>query len=140
MNVDPTDHYCREIVELHEGGSTIDDPVAGLTSDMKGRWTIGAFNHEDSNTKETPKLVEDFGYAEHRYSQPEIDTLNHMGFRWSSSDKEWLNDSGEREYGVHKDSYDNHLVLRVVEYDSNGDYSESYEHFKTIQELEEYLK
>jgi hypothetical protein len=58
MNVDPLDHYCAEIVDLYEGGSTIDDPVAGLTSDMKGRWTIGAFDTEKSNKKETPKMKE----------------------------------------------------------------------------------
>lgn len=58
MNIDPIQHYCGEILELQEGGSKIDDATAGLTSDMGGRWTIGAFQHKKANKNETPKMKE----------------------------------------------------------------------------------
>ena len=59
MGVDPIQHYCSQILELHEGGSKISDYRAGLTTDMKGRWTIGAFDTTKSNKKETPKMKEE---------------------------------------------------------------------------------
>lgn len=137
--VDPIQHYCSEILELQEGGSKISDYKAGLTSDMKGRWTIGAFQHSKANKKETPSLKED-GYMEHRYSNPEISALKHMGFHWVPKDKEWFNDSrGRTELSVHKDMADNRIVLMTAGYDEDGQYTEDYESFKDIQELEEYL-
>lgn len=41
MKNDPIDHYCSKINLIVEGGSKITEPHAGITSDMKGRWTIG---------------------------------------------------------------------------------------------------
>lgn len=87
MNVDPLDHYCSEIVELHEGGSTIDDPIAGLTSDMKGRWTIGTFDTKKLNNKETPAINEGFGLD--MYDSDHIEELEKKGFRWLESEKKW---------------------------------------------------
>lgn len=56
--IDPVEHYCSEIQMLLEGGSKITEPRAGITSDMKGRWTIGSFQHDKAGQKETPKLKE----------------------------------------------------------------------------------
>jgi hypothetical protein len=44
--------------QLHEGGSTITDFKAGLTSDMKkgSRWTITAFQPHAANKSETPAM------------------------------------------------------------------------------------
>jgi hypothetical protein len=55
---DPLEKYCSEIQLLMEGGSTILEPNAGITSDMKGRWTIGSFSPDPHGKKETPKLKE----------------------------------------------------------------------------------
>jgi hypothetical protein len=55
---DPVEHYCSEIQMLLEGGSRITEPRAGITSDMKGRWTIGSFTHNEMGKKETPQLKE----------------------------------------------------------------------------------
>jgi len=94
-----------------------------------------------ANKKETPELKEDgFGYMEHRYSNPEISALKYMGFHWVPKDKEWFNDSrGREELSVYKDADDNRFVLRTTGYDEDGQFKEEYEHFKDIQELEEYL-
>lgn len=58
MSIDPFQYYCFKLLELHEGGSDITEPHAGITSDMKGRWTIGAFDTKKSNKKETPEMKE----------------------------------------------------------------------------------
>lgn len=58
MAKDPIEHYCSKINILLEGGSKITEPHAGITSDMKGRWTIGAFQHDKHGEKETPSLKE----------------------------------------------------------------------------------
>lgn len=56
---DPINHYCSLIQEsISEGGSTIKEPHAGITSDMSGRWTIKAFNTDKKNAKETPPMKE----------------------------------------------------------------------------------
>lgn len=55
---DPVEKYCSQIQILLEGGSKITEPRAGITSDMKGRWTIGAFQHDKQGEKETPSLKE----------------------------------------------------------------------------------
>ena len=58
-NWDPVNHYCSAIQLLFEGGSEIVGPHShGITSDMKGRWTIGAFDTDKFGKKETPKLKE----------------------------------------------------------------------------------
>lgn len=46
-----------------EGGAKLTGrgKVTGQTSDMVGDWTIGAFDHEHSNKKETPPIEEDGG-------------------------------------------------------------------------------
>jgi hypothetical protein len=59
VNPDPTEHFCKEILDLEVGGSKIEDPAAGLTTDMEdGRWTIHSFDTRKSNKKETPSLKE----------------------------------------------------------------------------------
>jgi hypothetical protein len=58
MNGDHIDHFCSAIQLLNEGGSKITEPNAGITSDMTGRWTIGAFDTSKKNKKETPALTE----------------------------------------------------------------------------------
>ncbi|NDI17715.1 MAG: hypothetical protein EBY83_07110 [Verrucomicrobia bacterium] len=58
MNGDHIDHFCSAIQLLNEGGSKITEPNAGITSDMNGRWTIGAFDTSKKNKKETPALTE----------------------------------------------------------------------------------
>ena len=59
VNYDPIDHYCFLIQEaINEGGSTIKEPHAGITSDMSGRWTIKAFDTDKKNKKETPQMEE----------------------------------------------------------------------------------
>jgi hypothetical protein len=59
VNYDPIDHYCFLIQEsINEGGSSIKEPHAGITSDMSGRWTIKAFDTDKKNAKETPQMKE----------------------------------------------------------------------------------
>lgn len=43
-----------------EGGAALTGrgKVTGHTSDMKGNWVIGAFDHEHANKKETPPMKE----------------------------------------------------------------------------------
>jgi len=45
---------------LNEGGAKLTTPRGheGLTTDMKGRWTIGAFDTKHANKKETPAMKE----------------------------------------------------------------------------------
>jgi hypothetical protein len=62
--IDPVEHYCSEIQMLLEGGSKIIEPHAGITSDMKGRWTIGSFQHDEGGKKETPDMREVVGTNE----------------------------------------------------------------------------
>ena len=61
MNGDHIDHFCSAIQLLNEGGSKITEPNAGITSDMTGRWTIGAFDTSKKNKKETPEMTEVVG-------------------------------------------------------------------------------
>lgn len=60
-SVDPINYYCSAIEKLIEGGAKLTTPRGheGLTTDMKGRWTIGAFDTKKSNKKETPEIKED---------------------------------------------------------------------------------
>ena len=60
VNFDPIDHYCSFIQQLAEGGAklTTSRGHEGLTTDMKGRWTIGAFDTSKKNKKETPPMKE----------------------------------------------------------------------------------
>lgn len=46
-------------ISIAEGGSTIKEPRAGITSDMSGRWTINAFDTDTHNKKETPGMKEE---------------------------------------------------------------------------------
>jgi hypothetical protein len=57
---DPINHYCSSIQKLMEGGAKLSSRRGhdGLTTDMTGRWTIGAFDHEHANKKETPEMKE----------------------------------------------------------------------------------
>lgn len=57
---DPINHYCSSIQKLLEGGAKLTTPRGheGLTTDMKGRWTIGAFDTKHANKKETPAMKE----------------------------------------------------------------------------------
>lgn len=57
---DPINHYCSSIQKLMEGGARLTTPRGheGLTTDMKGRWTIGAFDTKHKNKKETPEMKE----------------------------------------------------------------------------------
>jgi hypothetical protein len=59
---DAIDHYCSAIDKtIKEGGAKLTTPRGheGLTTDMKGRWTIGAFDTSKKNKKETPAMKED---------------------------------------------------------------------------------
>lgn len=59
--LDPIHHFCSAINKLiTEGGSKLKagEEHAGLTSDMKGRWTIGAFDTDHANKDETPPIKE----------------------------------------------------------------------------------
>lgn len=49
-----------------EGGAKLTTPRGheGLTSDMTGRWTIGAFDTKHKNKKETPSMKEVVGSNE----------------------------------------------------------------------------
>lgn len=60
---DPVDHYCSSIQRLLEGGAKLTTPRGheGLTTDMTGRWTIGAFDTKHKNKKETPEMTEVVG-------------------------------------------------------------------------------
>jgi hypothetical protein len=60
VKIDPVEHYCSSIQKVMEGGAKLTTPRGheGLTTDMKGRWTIGAFDTHKSNKKETPKMKE----------------------------------------------------------------------------------
>lgn len=60
VRFDPIDHYCSSIHKLLEGGAKLTTPRGheGLTTDMKGRWTIGAFDTSKKNKKETPPMKE----------------------------------------------------------------------------------
>ena len=58
---DAIDHYCSAIDKtIKEGGAKLTTPRGheGLTTDMKGRWTIGAFDTSKKNKKETPAMKE----------------------------------------------------------------------------------
>lgn len=59
-SVDIVNHYCSSIQKVMEGGAKLTTPRGheGLTTDMKGRWTIGAFDTSKKNKKETPALTE----------------------------------------------------------------------------------
>lgn len=61
VNLDPIDHYCSSIQKVMEGGAKLTTPRGheGLTTDMKGRWTIGAFDTKHKNKKETPPIQEE---------------------------------------------------------------------------------
>jgi len=60
VNLDPIDHYCSFIQKITEGGAKLTTPRGheGLTTDMKGRWTIGTFDTSKKNKKETPPMKE----------------------------------------------------------------------------------
>lgn len=60
VNIDPINHYCSSIQKISEGGAKLTTPRGheGLTTDMKGRWTIGAFDTSKKNKKETPAMKE----------------------------------------------------------------------------------
>lgn len=60
VNLDPIDHYCSFIQKITEGGAKLTTARGheGLTTDMKGRWTIGAFDTSKKNKKETPPMKE----------------------------------------------------------------------------------
>jgi hypothetical protein len=63
VSIDPIEHYCSSIQEVMEGGAKLTTPTGheGLTTDMKGRWTIGAFDTTHKNKKETPAMKEVVG-------------------------------------------------------------------------------
>lgn len=65
-SVDTINHYCSSIQRLLEGGAKLTTPRGheGLTTDMKGRWTIGAFDTSKKNKKETPPMKEVSGVNE----------------------------------------------------------------------------
>ena len=69
-SVDSINHYCSSIQRLLEGGAKLTTPRGheGLTTDMKGRWTIGAFDHKKANKKETPPMKEVSGLTELIYN------------------------------------------------------------------------
>lgn len=59
---DAIDYFCSAIDKvIKEGGAKLTTPRGheGLTTDMKGRWTIGAFDTSKKNKKETPSMKED---------------------------------------------------------------------------------
>lgn len=60
VDPDPVNHYCSSIQKIIEGGAKLTTPRGheGLTSDMKGRWTISAFDTKHKNKKETPPIKE----------------------------------------------------------------------------------
>ena len=59
---DAIDYFCSAIDKvIKEGGAKLTTPRGheGLTTDMKGRWTIGAFDTSKKNKKETPSMKDD---------------------------------------------------------------------------------
>ena len=69
-SVDIVNHYCSSIQKVMEGGAKLTTPRGheGLTTDMKGRWTIGAFDTSKKNKKETPAMKEVSGLSELIYN------------------------------------------------------------------------
>ena len=66
VSIDPIEHYCSSIQNVMEGGATLTGrgKITGHTSDMVGKWTIGAFNTKHANKKETPPMKEVVGSNE----------------------------------------------------------------------------
>lgn len=163
MNGDHIDHFCSAIQLLNEGGSKITEPNAGITSDMTGRWTIGAFDTSKKNKKETPAMKEaklkktQQPNVDDYYTKEQQEVMKKFGFEWGRFGGNTWNKyekGGHFQYKTgllkgrsgYKDSYDAELFLRedksfalFIEYYQGGHREqddEEWYYFKDFKELE----
>lgn len=74
-----------------EGGAKLTTPRGheGLTTDMKGRWTIGAFDTKHANKKETPAMKEarrkKASYnPDDEWTKEQQEVMKNFGFEWEN--------------------------------------------------------
>lgn len=160
VNFDPIDHYCSFIQQLAEGGAklTTSRGHEGLTTDMKGRWTIGAFDTSKKNKKETPPMKEvgsksKLSNPNDQFTKEQQEVMKNFGFEWENyvgfrGQGGWTRRHKGNSYGedrnqaeVFLSTQDKHPILHI-EYFAGGWREEDDEatyHFGDFEELKQKL-